>query len=110
MLTSVNMYVLSIGNLTVALTWAIRRVGLCAFLVSLVMGFESNHLTLMVHLNEYVTDPVNTQHLDGLMPGPCSHFYFDINFGNRLHIFKREEAHALLFSFEYNLLPNLITK
>ena len=66
MLTSVNMYVLSIRNLTVALTWAIRRVVLCAFLVSLVMGFESNHLTLMVHLNEYQTDPVNTQHLDGL--------------------------------------------
>ena len=66
MLTSVNMYVLSIRNLTVALTWAIRRVVLCAFLVSLVMGFESNHLTLMVYLNEYQTDPVNTQHLDGL--------------------------------------------
>ena len=66
MLTSVNMYVLSIRNLTVALTWAIRRVVLCAFLVSLVMGFESNHLKLMVHLNEYQTDPVNTQHLDGL--------------------------------------------
>jgi hypothetical protein len=32
---------------------------------------------------------------------------FDINFGNRLHIFKRKEA--LLFSFEYNLLPNLIS-
>ena len=60
MLTSVNMYVLSIRNLTVALTWAIRRVVLCAFLVSLVMGFESNHLPLMVQLNEYETDPVNT--------------------------------------------------
>ena len=41
MLTSVNMYVLSIRNLTVALTWAIRRVVLCAFLVSLVVGFDS---------------------------------------------------------------------
>ena len=42
-----------------------------------------------------------------LIPGPCSGKKFDINFGNRLHIFKRKEA--LLFSFEYNLLPNLIS-
>ena len=31
-----------------------------------------------------------------LMPYPCSNFYFDIKFG--------------LFSFEYNLSPNLISK
>ena len=36
------------------------------------------------------------------MPGPCSAFWFDINFGN-----KREETR--LSSFEYNLLPNLIS-
>ena len=43
-----------------------------------------------------------------LLPYPCSHFYFDINFSNRLHTFKREEES--LASFEYNLLANLISK
>ena len=33
-----------------------------------------------------------------LMPYPCTHFYFDIKFGDRL------------YSFEYNLSPNLISK
>ena len=39
---------------------------------------------------------------DFLMPYPCSHFYFDINFGKRLYSKKRPGS-PLLFFFEYNL-------
>ena len=42
-----------------------------------------------------------------LMPGPCSGKKFDINFGNKLY--SKEKGQALLFSFEYNLLANLIS-
>ena len=52
--------------------------------------------------------PVIRENCDKLMPYPCSHFYFDINFNIRYYIQKRR-GQALLFSFEYNLLPNLIS-
>ena len=42
-----------------------------------------------------------------IMPYPCSGKKFDINFGNRLY--SKEKRPALLFSFEYNLLPKLIS-
>ena len=45
-----------------------------------------------------------------LMPYPCSHFYFDIKFGDRLYSKENRPGQALLFSFEYNLSPNLISK
>ena len=51
-----------------------------------------------------------------LMPGPCSHFYFDINFGNRSYWKEKRQGSPLLFriyvifSYEHNLLPNLISK
>ena len=59
---------------------------------------------------EYIIEPIFN-----LMPYSCSHFYFDINFGDRL---RREEAgpgqarpgQARLFSLEYNLLQNLMSK
>ena len=42
-----------------------------------------------------------------LMPYPCSHFYFDINFGDRLYSKEKRRAWPLLF-WIYNLLPKLI--
>ena len=42
------------------------------------------------------------------MPYPCSHFYFDIKFGDRLY--SKEKREPGLFSFEYNLSPKLISK
>ena len=32
-----------------------------------------------------------------LLPGPCSHFYFDINFGNRLYSKEKRPGSSLLF-------------
>ena len=41
------------------------------------------------------------------MPYPFSHFYIDINFGDRLYSKEKRPDSPLLF--EYNLLPNLIS-
>ena len=58
-----------------------------------------------------------TQFYLNLLPYPCSHFYFDTKFGNRLYSKEKRPGSPLLFwsqalhfSFEYNLLPNLISK
>jgi hypothetical protein len=44
---------------------------------------------------------------DVVMPYPCSHFYFDINFGNKLYPKEKRPGSPLLFSFEYNLFQIL---
>ena len=43
-----------------------------------------------------------------LMPYPCSQFYFDIKFGDRLY--SKENRRAWPLHFEYNLSPKLISK
>ena len=65
---------------------------------------QTNLFTSFIYLRLFIiNDP-----LYNIMPYPCSHFYFDINFGDRLY--SKEKRAAPLFSFEYNLSPNLISK
>ena len=47
------------------------------------------------------------------MPYPCSHFYFDINFGDRSYVFKREEARlssSLLNTICYQILSSTLIR
>jgi hypothetical protein len=40
---------------------------------------------------------INVSYQIQLMPYPCSHFYFDINFGNRLYSKEKRPGSPLLF-------------
>ena len=43
----------------------------------------------------------NTAKTESLMPYPCSHFYFDIKFGNRLYSKEKKPSSSLLFSIQF---------
>ena len=70
-----------------------NRVGIENFTDVELQALSQNLLLLVLATIQYMKSTNNENYI--FMPYPCSHFYFDI---------KRN-----LFSFEYNLLPNLIS-
>ena len=48
-------------------------------------------------LDNFLSRKIHVRKCDSLMPYPCSHFYFDINFGNRLYSKENRPGSPLLF-------------
>ena len=61
------------------------------------------NIELVMWLCENFLQPIQEPDSESgfLMPGPCSHFYFDINFGNRLYSKEERPGSPLLSKSDY---------
>ena len=70
-----------------------------SFLLGPSMSFYPDFILILLGLGlkAYVSEEILNWHCLSVMPYPCSHFYFDIKFGDRLYSKENRSGSPLLF-------------